>query len=823
MDGVAAAAASGAPADELASMTDAAIASFEANLIASLKAISTSMIRAKTMTAESGAELNSTLDTVIGLMEALRENRKFAISDAPRAAAAGSRYKPQEHKGRTVQEEALKLKTDFEKELRSIQRDLLGLERDILEFDNTIDFTARFTMMLDLDRKEIIQKYEQRIQEIKSDIEQANIDFAKQPEYLSQLVTGYNTLISQLERAKEAELSYTNTFTYQSKLRNEAIDRQIDAIRNLSMEGQQAGASIMQGMKAGLLLYQKDLKTVVDNVAQATVGVLDGLAEAVGAFVTGSGDALDILRNAVLSSVRELIVNSTKRLLQNLFAGITGGADKAVAVDPMQAALLSASTKTEIVYTNHLTQLQGILSGFAAGFGQALSSAVATVNGALPGVAGAAGVIPGAAPMIAGIESGVSASMAVASPIWNLGKIVGTSVVTNLRDGILATAQELQINPLDLATVISFETGGTFDPMQLGPTTQFGQHQGLIQFGEPQAAQFGADFSSELAALQSQLGPNGAIVNYLRGSGFENGMGIMDLYSTINAGGPGRYGASDAGNGGTWGTVADKVNQQMAGHLQNAERLLGDFNTDLSGVVENTQTATNQFDTSMQGFTQQAQITPTALTAQPGVPVTGQEAQEMRMVYTQFLQQLQAVLMQFLQQFSVTLQQANAGGGSIIPGMGGGVVGGVPNSGVVAAGGAMQQQMGGFMDVIMSLLQSLMGGLSSVLQSLLSTVLGGIGGGGGFFGLFDDGGKIPKGGWGIAGENGPEIINGPATVMSRVDTQNYLRRSNESVAPAPVQEPPVVNNIIVQDPSLVGKYLATRTGRRQILNIVNSK
>jgi len=89
--------------------------------------------------------------------------------------------------------------------------------------------------------------------------------------------------------------------------------------------------------------------------------------------------------------------------------------------------------------------------------------------------------------------------------------------------------------------------------------------------------------------------------------------------------------------------------------------------------------------------------------------------------------------------------------------------------------------------------------------------------------LFDDGGKIPNGKWGIAGENGPEIINGPATIMSRVDTQNYLRRSNETTTPTPVQEPPVVNNIIVQDPSLVGKYLATRAGRRQVLNIVNSK
>lgn len=142
----------------------------------------------------------------------------------------------------------------------------------------------------------------------------------------------------------------------------------------------------------------------------------------------------------------------------------------------------------------------------------------------------------------------------------------------DLVQGILSTAQAIGANPLDLATVISYETGGTFDPLQAGPTTQWGQHRGLIQFGEPQAQQYGVDWNDPLG---SQLGPNGAVANYLRGSGYQPGMGLLDLYSTINAGAPGRYNASDANNGGAPGTVADKVNEQMAQHRANAERLLG--------------------------------------------------------------------------------------------------------------------------------------------------------------------------------------------------------------------------------------------------------
>ncbi len=37
----------------------------------------------------------------------------------------------------------------------------------------------------------------------------------------------------------------------------------------------------------------------------------------------------------------------------------------------------------------------------------------------------------------------------------------------------------------------------------------------------------------------------------------------------------------------------------------------------------------------------------------------------------------------------------------------------------------------------------------------------------GFAGMYDSGGYIPRGQFGIVGENGPEIVNGPANVTSR--------------------------------------------------------
>ena len=137
---------------------------------------------------------------------------------------------------------------------------------------------------------------------------------------------------------------------------------------------------------------------------------------------------------------------------------------------------------------------------------------------------------------------------------------------------IIETAQDIGADPVDLATAISYETAGTFDPRKAGPTTQWGQHRGLIQFGEPQAAEYGVDWNDP---LYSQLGKGKAVSNYFKKNGFVSGMSGLDLYSTINAGAPGRYSASDANNGGAPGDVRDKWENQMGAHRAKALALLG--------------------------------------------------------------------------------------------------------------------------------------------------------------------------------------------------------------------------------------------------------
>jgi hypothetical protein len=91
-------------------------------------------------------------------------------------------------------------------------------------------------------------------------------------------------------------------------------------------------------------------------------------------------------------------------------------------------------------------------------------------------------------------------------------------------------------NPADLLKVIQYESRG--DAARWGG--KGGNYLGLIQFGGPERKQFGVDTEHPNARNQVD-----ATMRYLSARGFKPGMGLLDLYSTINAGSPGHYNASD--------------------------------------------------------------------------------------------------------------------------------------------------------------------------------------------------------------------------------------------------------------------------------------
>lgn len=126
-------------------------------------------------------------------------------------------------------------------------------------------------------------------------------------------------------------------------------------------------------------------------------------------------------------------------------------------------------------------------------------------------------------------------------------------------------AKELGTSPRDLATVISYESG--FNPRKWGG--KGGNYMGLIQFGPSERAQFGAN---DQQTFKEQMP---AVVRYLKSRKFKPGMGLMDLYSTINAGSPGLYDRSDG-----YGTVRSHTAKMIATHTARAERFLASGSKD---------------------------------------------------------------------------------------------------------------------------------------------------------------------------------------------------------------------------------------------------
>ena len=133
------------------------------------------------------------------------------------------------------------------------------------------------------------------------------------------------------------------------------------------------------------------------------------------------------------------------------------------------------------------------------------------------------------------------------------------------RDALIASAGRLGLTPVEWGGLMSYESG--LNPGRWGGAG--GRHVGLIQFGPSEQRQFGV---TGRETFQEQLPKAEA---FLLARGYEPGMGLMQAYSTVNAGSPGMLNASDAKNGGMPGTVADKVNNQFGPHFRKVSAFLG--------------------------------------------------------------------------------------------------------------------------------------------------------------------------------------------------------------------------------------------------------
>lgn len=130
------------------------------------------------------------------------------------------------------------------------------------------------------------------------------------------------------------------------------------------------------------------------------------------------------------------------------------------------------------------------------------------------------------------------------------GSAMATENAGERQRAIIREANKLGIDPSDLATVISYETIGTFNPDIIGGKGN--QYKGLIQFGPEEQRKYlkpGMTFDEQMVAVGRFLEDRG----YKKWLENNPEASLMEkrtaLYSTINAGSPGKeyWGRSDNG------------------------------------------------------------------------------------------------------------------------------------------------------------------------------------------------------------------------------------------------------------------------------------
>lgn len=131
-------------------------------------------------------------------------------------------------------------------------------------------------------------------------------------------------------------------------------------------------------------------------------------------------------------------------------------------------------------------------------------------------------------------------------------------------------AEQLGIKPIDLAAVMSLETGGTFNPDIVGGAGN--AYRGLIQFGPNEQRTYG--WAKGMGFEQQVLGP---VVRYLKARGVKPGATAKEIYAAILTGNV----ANITKGGLDWkdfnGTSVSGALPSLTtgGHYKNALRFLG--------------------------------------------------------------------------------------------------------------------------------------------------------------------------------------------------------------------------------------------------------
>lgn len=148
------------------------------------------------------------------------------------------------------------------------------------------------------------------------------------------------------------------------------------------------------------------------------------------------------------------------------------------------------------------------------------------------------------------------------SPTYGYGVNTGAAPNKSAAQALVSHSNSLGLNPYDIATLISYETGGTFNPGVRGGKNN--AHVGLIQFGAEEQRKYG--IKPGMTFEQQMV----AVAGYLKDRGARPGDDLLTLYKIVNGGNRNVSSKASDGNG----TIEQHVARMRAEHAGNAARFL---------------------------------------------------------------------------------------------------------------------------------------------------------------------------------------------------------------------------------------------------------
>lgn len=337
-----------------------------------------------------------------------------------------------------------------------------------------------------------------------------------------------------------------------------------------------AQQEIAKGGSNGFIQWANGLKSTTDAMNDNIKSGLDSVADGVAKIATEGkgkfknlGEAIKaefqgIARGLASKFIKTGIEGMMGDAIKNLSGGQSSAVTKALglggaAVDKAMKGLDTAVATMTVQAA--VVNISGGIQPFSNGVGGFNPAAVGGgVKDAITGNPDRAGLLnfeptmrgfaaTGAIKGIGAYGSGASGLTAfglngIASPSNNASEMLA---------GINRVAAARGLNPRDLASVISYETGGTFDSNKWGG--KGGNYMGLIQFGPNERKQFGV---REGMPVGEQFDSVNA---YLKARGGSN-TDLAGLYRTINGGNINAAMSASDGNG----TIAQHVEKIAREH-----------------------------------------------------------------------------------------------------------------------------------------------------------------------------------------------------------------------------------------------------------------